>query len=583
MLGDPLLYELLRVVFACVGVAPGEDHVRQFPRGPDHPLDVDHRGDVASAMADEYAHPRRFVRDVALRGIGLGPHARAARRSQQGHRPGRRGARLHHRIGDVLGLLECAAHEYPGTGRVQGLKLGGLGEAPPVQHDLHPLGLFPQRRAGLQAEGEHDHVELLFGRFHLGTCVDDPKVLRPRHLVGPGDERSQIPHAQPVPRPIVVAVEILAEGAHVEEEHGHVQARHVLLGQDRLLGGGHAADRGAVVVVAGRVARTHALDERQPRGRPAVAGSKNVPPGRARGGEQPLELHVREYVGSEAEAELAPPPRVERLEAGRKNDGTDLQADGFLRLVVVDGSGLADLGAQSALARREMDAVLAVDRRYAGRGLRMGQIDARPGAQMPVEIRYVGFHPAGRDRGQVDRPRGTDERARTARLALVGRLAERRRHGPPPAAAVKADRPPLHQVAADGDAQPAEDALSFRGRLEGGGADSEPGGDSGQFRGVGSLREQQFEDRSPGLAYAVGVRAHDEVVLHRMAARGHLLRTARRIDLHHADPASPVGGEAAIVAERGDRNGHPAGGFEDRRTARDFRAAAVQEDPNLVR
>ena len=230
-----------------------------------------------------------------------------------------------------------------------------------------------------------------------------------------------------------------------------------------------------------------------------------------------------------------------------------------------------------------MDAVLPVDRRYAGRGLRMGQIDARSCAQPPVEIRYVRLHPAGRDRGQVDRPRGTDEGARAARLALVGRLAERRRHGPPTAAAVKADRPPPHQAAADGDAQPAEDALPLRGGLEGGGADPEPGGDSGQFRGVGSLREQQFQDRAPRLAYAVGVGAHDEVVLHRMAARGHLFRAPRRIDLHHADPASPVGGEAAIVAERGDRNGHPAGGFEDRRTARDFRTAAVQEDPNLVR
>jgi hypothetical protein len=44
----------------------GQDDVRQQPRAADDFLDVDDRGDVAAAVADEDADPRRLVRDVAL-------------------------------------------------------------------------------------------------------------------------------------------------------------------------------------------------------------------------------------------------------------------------------------------------------------------------------------------------------------------------------------------------------------------------------------------------------------------------------------------------------------------------------------
>ena len=77
-----------RVVGAGVGVALGDDDVGQFAGPLDDPLDVDHRGDVAAAMADEHADPRRLVGDVALRRIGLGAHAGAAGRGQAGPWPG---------------------------------------------------------------------------------------------------------------------------------------------------------------------------------------------------------------------------------------------------------------------------------------------------------------------------------------------------------------------------------------------------------------------------------------------------------------------------------------------------------------
>ena len=97
---------------------------------------------------------------------------------------------------------------------------------------------------------------------------------------------------------------------------------------------------------------------------------------------------------------------VEGLEAGREHHAADFQLDGLFRLLVVDRAGLAHLRAQAALARPEMDAVLAVDDRHARRGLRMGQIDAGPGTQILVERREVWLHPPRGDRVRSTAPVG---------------------------------------------------------------------------------------------------------------------------------------------------------------------------------
>ena len=154
----------------------------------------------------------------------------------------------------------------------------------------------------------------------------------------------------------------------------------MLLGEDRLFGGGHAADRGAVVVAARGIAGADALDEGQPLGRLAVGGAHDMPARGARGGKDSLELHVGQHVRSEAEAELAAAGGIEGVEAGREHHGSDVEFEGLLLLVVFDGTGLADLGAESAFAGAEADAVLAVDDRHARRRLGMRQIDRRPGA-----------------------------------------------------------------------------------------------------------------------------------------------------------------------------------------------------------
>ncbi len=254
--------------------------------------------------------------------------------------------------------------------------------------------------------------------------MDQPQVSRAGHFVDAGNEGADVAHAQLVLGPIAVAVEILAEGPQVEEEDGDVQPRFVLLGQDGFLGGGHAADRRAVGVVAAVVARAHALDEGQPAGGLAVGGAADVALRGTGGREHPLELHAGEHVGGQPVAELAAAGGVEGLETGREDHAPDFQFELLDRLVVVDRAGLADLGAQAALAGREMDAVVAVDDRHPRRGLRMGQVDRGPGSPGTGHSGLMQLGPPGTDRGQVDGAGRADEDAGPAGLALIARFLE---------------------------------------------------------------------------------------------------------------------------------------------------------------
>ena len=57
-----------------------------------------------------------------------------------------------------------------------------------------------------------------------------------------------------------IVVEVLPEGAHIDIEDGRLDGRIMFSGNKGLFGRVHAADRRAVVAVAGMVAGTDALD-----------------------------------------------------------------------------------------------------------------------------------------------------------------------------------------------------------------------------------------------------------------------------------------------------------------------------------
>ena len=206
-----------------------------------------------------------------------------------------------------------------------------------------------------------------------------------------------------------------------------------------------------------------------------------------------------------------------------------------------------------------------------------------PGSQILVERREVRLDPPRGDRVQVDGPGGADERAGPARLALLGLLVEGRAHFARGAAAEEVDRPAAHHLVAHPRAQPAENALLPGVAWNGVDSTPSPAANSASSRESGAWASSNSSTvRRDSFTRSVSVWTTSAVV-DRVAARGHQLAAARRLDLDQADAARAVGRQPAIVAQRGDRHAHLPRGVEDRRAARDLRRAAVDVDQNLIR
>ena len=124
----------------------------------------------------------------------------------------------------------------------------------------------------------------------------------------------------------------------------------MLAGDNRLLGGVHAADRGAIVPAAGLVPGADALNPGYLYRVPAVGRTLHLALERAGGGKDTLKLQAGHHVGHPAVAILALDGGVKRLKAGSQHHRTDLQFDFFFFHFVVNGFGLADGHALETLA-----------------------------------------------------------------------------------------------------------------------------------------------------------------------------------------------------------------------------------------
>jgi hypothetical protein len=80
-----------------------------------------------------------------------------------------------------------------------------------------------------------------------------------------------------------------------------------------------------------------------------IGGPIQVAGRRAAGAQQPLELECGYHIGDATVAILRYGGRIEDIVAGCDDDGSNLEFDHFVLLLEIDGFGLANLGAYSAL------------------------------------------------------------------------------------------------------------------------------------------------------------------------------------------------------------------------------------------
>ena len=174
--------------------------------------------------------------------------------------------------------------------------------------------------------------------------IADGHVIGARHRINGVDPGAQEADAVFVLGPPVIFLEVLAVGPHVHEENGGVQRIFftMLLGDDRLLDGVHAADRGAVAVVAVvQVPGAHALEPGDLQGLLVVRGPDQVAGKRPGGAQDALELQAGHHVGIMGVMIGPILLGIKGLEARGHDDRAHVQLQGFGTLAMGNRPGLA--------------------------------------------------------------------------------------------------------------------------------------------------------------------------------------------------------------------------------------------------
>ena len=154
-----------------------------------------------------------------------------------------------------------------------------------------------------------------------------------------------------------------------------------------MLGGIHAADFGAIGLTPPVAApAADALNEYDLLGRFAVGQPLQVPLGGTGGVHQPLQLQGGNHILALLIGIFAVLVQLDGIEPGGDHDRAVFPGDDLVLLGIVNGSRLAELFTDAALAGFQLDAGSGVDHRHVGNGLGKGGVDGAAGIQPSVEF-----------------------------------------------------------------------------------------------------------------------------------------------------------------------------------------------------
>ena len=336
---------------------------------------VDDAADVRAAVADENADPGLFLGDVLL--FGVDPLLREVAAPVLQHfadlASGSGGGE--DRLRDVDRALEGARDEDAPAVRQHGVSRVDVAEVVLFELDAELLRDLLHILRRVHADREDDHVELFLDDPGLGCRVFDGDVMGHRVFFDYGGVAPEEADAGERLRPLVVAFEVLAVGAHVVVEDRALRICVMVLRQYDLLLGVCTAYRRAVRVAAlDHLARSDTLDPGNVVGVLEVRLAQDLARVRAGRAQKALVVHAGDDVLKLAVAVLFPHLRVEGLETRGKDDGADVD---LLLLGLhrqVDRVLLADSLADAALLLLQVQAAL-VDVRDERDGLREVDMD----------------------------------------------------------------------------------------------------------------------------------------------------------------------------------------------------------------
>ena len=254
------------------------------------------------AIAGKNTDPERFIADIPLWRVVWPGDLGARFPGEEGHAPRRCAACIHDRLRDLFGRGKGAGHKDPGTAGIDRLKLVGLAEPVFIQFDLHVLCQGDGLGWRLAAHRQNHHVERLAPQDTLLVLVMEDQVVGIGILLDLRDTRARVLYPPQVLGLVKVGGVLLAEGALVHDKDFALDAGQAFLGQDRFLGGIHAADRRAVGMLL--ISRADALQPGDPLGDLAIGWALDDALRGAGAAGQALKLQAGDDVGIAPVAQL---------------------------------------------------------------------------------------------------------------------------------------------------------------------------------------------------------------------------------------------------------------------------------------
>ncbi|MBA7610842.1 hypothetical protein ES703_18056 [subsurface metagenome] len=174
---------------------------------------------------------------------------------------------------------------------------------------------------------------------------------------------------------MVVSLKPLAIGADIVVKYGSLQLRVMLLSQDHVFHGIHAAHRRTIALFHSGIPGTDALDPGYPLGRLFVGRTLHLSPVGTGGAQYPLEFEAGDHIAHSAIAVFGLESRIEGLIARGQDYGPNLNLHFLFLLIEVNSLILAHGGTDFALPFAGEEAELSVYYRHCGYRLGEGNTD----------------------------------------------------------------------------------------------------------------------------------------------------------------------------------------------------------------
>ncbi len=287
-------------------------------------FDVDHTGDVDTAVTDENPDPGPFIDHIGLRYHLFFMNQGSPGLAEDLSGGGSRCTGIHHRLRDILGALESTAGIDPRTGGFHRFEGIGFAKIASGGVDTEFFGQFEGLRVGLKPDGQYHHIKDFGLDFPLFRNITKREVVAVMERVDGMDPAPDEPDALLL-GPVVKSFEILAVGPDVHIKNGTFQViSGMLLCDNRFLDGIHAANRRAIGIVATvEIPGPHTLEPRHLFGFLVIRQPDQVPAGGAGGRQDPFHLHGGDHVGVISIFIGIETGWIEGFETGGQYHGTD--------------------------------------------------------------------------------------------------------------------------------------------------------------------------------------------------------------------------------------------------------------------